>query len=88
MDQKCFSTKFFLSPKMFFDQQLFQLKFWFGFGKLGFGFIFILGDQHFFNRVFLEENFFGIMIFVGTNSFREQNFGDQFYFGNKFYFLA
>ena len=45
-------------------------------------------DQHFLNQIFWEQKLFGIKIFVGTNSFRDQNFGDQFYYGTKLYFLA
>ena len=60
---------------MFFDQQLFQLKFWFGFGKLGFGFIFI-----FLRPTFFEPNF------LGTKTFWDQNFcWDKQFSGPKFW---
>ena len=77
LDQKCFSTNIFLSPKTFFDQQLFQFKFWFGLGKLGFGSISI-----FLRPTYFESNF------LGTKTFWDQNFcWDQQFLGPKFWGL-
>ena len=68
-----FKQNIFLSPKMFFDQQFVRLKFWFGLGKLGFGFIFL-------RPTFLEPNF------LGTKTFWDQNFcWDQQFLGPKFW---
>ena len=70
-----FLDQHFFVTKNVFGPTIFQLKFWFGLGKLGFGFIFI-----FLRPTFFEPNF------LGTKTFWDQNFcWDKQFSGPKFW---
>ena len=81
-----FFDQHFFVTKNVFGPTIFQLKFWFGLGKLGFGFILIFLRPTFFNQIFGNKNFLGSKFLLGPTVFGTKILGINFIWGPNYIF--